>query len=184
MHLDQADRRHGRDTPSGRGYWLVASDGGIFSFGDAHFYGSTGGDPPHQPIVGMARTPSGHGYWLVASDGGIFTFGDARFHGSTGGRGARAADHRHGDDGERQGVLARCARRRRVRVRKRALLRFRGRRMMAGQIHDRHRVVAAAASATGSRRSGVRWPSASSRRHASPTRTSHLRRASTRSRTT
>src|SRR5689334_12193963 len=29
-------------TPDGRGYWLVASDGGIFTFGDAPFYGSTG----------------------------------------------------------------------------------------------------------------------------------------------
>ena len=28
-------------TPDGDGYWLVASDGGIFSFGDAAFYGST-----------------------------------------------------------------------------------------------------------------------------------------------
>ena len=28
---------------SGHGYWMVASDGGIFTFGDAHFYGSTGG---------------------------------------------------------------------------------------------------------------------------------------------
>ena len=72
-------------TPSGKGYWLVASDGGIFSFGDARFHGSTGGRRLNQPIVGMARTPNGHGYWLVASDGGIFTFGNARFHGSTGG---------------------------------------------------------------------------------------------------
>ena len=32
-------------TPDGRGYWLVAADGGIFSFGDAVFYGSTGGMP-------------------------------------------------------------------------------------------------------------------------------------------
>ena len=30
-------------TPDGGGYWLVASDGGIFTFGDARFYGSTGG---------------------------------------------------------------------------------------------------------------------------------------------
>ncbi len=30
-------------TPDGRGYWLVASDGGIFTFGDAPFYGSAGG---------------------------------------------------------------------------------------------------------------------------------------------
>jgi hypothetical protein len=27
-------------TPSGNGYWLVASDGGIFSFGDATFHGA------------------------------------------------------------------------------------------------------------------------------------------------
>jgi hypothetical protein len=72
-------------TPSGHGYWLVASDGGIFTFGDAEFHGSTGSLRLNRPIVGMAATPSGHGYWLVASDGGIFTFGDAEFHGSTGG---------------------------------------------------------------------------------------------------
>ena len=71
--------------PSGSGFWLVASDGGVFSFGSAHFYGSTGAMHLWQPIVGMAATPSGHGYWLVAADGGIFSFGDAHFHGSTGG---------------------------------------------------------------------------------------------------
>ena len=32
-------------TPTGRGYWLVASDGGIFTFGDASFHGSTGRRP-------------------------------------------------------------------------------------------------------------------------------------------
>jgi uncharacterized protein YkwD len=73
-------------TPSGKGYWLAAADGGIFSFGDAKFHGSTGGRTLSAPIVGIAATPSGNGYWLVASDGGVFTFGDARFHGSTGGR--------------------------------------------------------------------------------------------------
>jgi uncharacterized protein YkwD len=71
-------------TPTGAGYWLVASDGGIFAFGDAQFYGSTGGINLNQPIVGMASTPSGGGYWLVARDGGIFSFGDAQFYGSTG----------------------------------------------------------------------------------------------------
>ena len=29
-------------TPDDGGYWLVAGDGGIFSFGDAAFHGSTG----------------------------------------------------------------------------------------------------------------------------------------------
>ncbi len=71
-------------TPSGGGYWLVASDGGIFAFGDAAFYGSTGGIPLNRPIVGMASSPTGRGYWLVASDGGIFAYGDAAFYGSTG----------------------------------------------------------------------------------------------------
>jgi SpoIID/LytB domain protein len=66
------------------GYWLVASDGGIFSYGDAAFYGSTGSIPLNAPIVGMAATPDGKGYWLVASDGGIFSYGDAAFYGSTG----------------------------------------------------------------------------------------------------
>ena len=68
------------------GYWLVASDGGIFSFGDATFHGSTGNLQLNKPIVDMAATPTGRGYWLVASDGGIFSFGDATFHGSTGGQ--------------------------------------------------------------------------------------------------
>jgi len=65
-------------------YWLVASDGGIFSFGGAPFYGSTGSIALNKPIVGMAATPDGGGYWLVASDGGIFSYGDAQFYGSTG----------------------------------------------------------------------------------------------------
>ena len=68
----------------GDGYRFVASDGGVFDFGSAGFYGSTGGLTLNRPIVGMASTPSTHGYWLVASDGGIFAFGDAQFYGSTG----------------------------------------------------------------------------------------------------
>ncbi|MGH9078304.1 MAG: hypothetical protein ACRDY0_12795, partial [Acidimicrobiales bacterium] len=68
-----------------RGYRLVASDGGLFSFGDSTFYGSTGGIALNQPIVGMASAPQSGGYWLVARDGGIFSFGDASFFGSTGG---------------------------------------------------------------------------------------------------
>ena len=66
------------------GYRLVGSDGGIFAFGDAKFFGSTGATRLNQPIVGMAASPTGAGYWLVGSDGGIFAFGDAKFFGSTG----------------------------------------------------------------------------------------------------
>ncbi|MGO9875862.1 MAG: L,D-transpeptidase [Acidimicrobiia bacterium] len=68
----------------GTGYWLLGQDGGIFSYGSARFYGSTGALHLNQPVVGIAATPTGHGYWLVAADGGVFTFGDARFYGSTG----------------------------------------------------------------------------------------------------
>ena len=70
--------------PDGNGYWLLGSDGGVFSFGDAHFYGSTGSIHLNAPVVGMAPTPDGRGYWLVASDGGVFAYGDAKFWGSAG----------------------------------------------------------------------------------------------------
>jgi ribosomal protein L24E len=71
-------------SASGKGYRFVASDGGIFSFGDATFLGSTGNLKLAKPVVGMARARLGDGYWLVASDGGVFSFGSAGFHGSTG----------------------------------------------------------------------------------------------------
>jgi beta-lactamase class A len=72
-------------TPDGLGYWVVAADGGILTFGDANFEGSAGGSHLHAPIVGMAVTPTGRGYWLVASDGGVFAYGDAAYEGSAGG---------------------------------------------------------------------------------------------------
>ena len=92
--------------PGGGGYWLVASDGGIFAFGDAQFYGSTGSMMLNQPVDGMAATPDGGGYWLVAADGGIFTFGDAPFYGSTGGIAPEQADRGDGADQRRRRLLA------------------------------------------------------------------------------
>ena len=71
-------------NPRRPGYWLLGYDGGVFTYGAAAFYGSTGGLVLNQPVVGMAATPTGHGYWLVARDGGVFSFGDAHFYGSTG----------------------------------------------------------------------------------------------------
>jgi hypothetical protein len=73
-------------TPDGNGYWMLSSDGGIFAYGDAVFYGSMGGQRLNAPVVGLASTQDGRGYWLVASDGGIFAFGDATFLGSRGGQ--------------------------------------------------------------------------------------------------
>ncbi len=68
------------------GYNLVATDGGIFSFGGQPFCGSTGAMTLNQPIVGMAMASNTGGYWLVASDGGVFAFGSAQFYGSMGGQ--------------------------------------------------------------------------------------------------
>jgi hypothetical protein len=82
---------------SGDGYWLVASDGGVFSFGDAGFFGSVPGalkPGAHlsAPIVGIAASPGvfdaqtsdfdSDGYWLAGADGGVFAFGQARYEGS------------------------------------------------------------------------------------------------------
>ena len=67
-----------------QGYWMVGGDGGVFSFGLAPFFGSTGNLTLNRPVVGMAPTSDRLGYWFVAGDGGIFSFGDAQFHGSTG----------------------------------------------------------------------------------------------------
>ena len=64
----------------------MAADGGVFSYGDAVFEGSTGGMPLSASVVGMAATTDGGGYWLIASDGGVFDFGDAGFYGSMGGK--------------------------------------------------------------------------------------------------
>jgi hypothetical protein len=71
-------------TGSAPGYWLLGGDGGVFSFGQAAFYGSTGGIKLNRPAVAMAATGDGKGYWFAATDGGIFTFGSASFFGSTG----------------------------------------------------------------------------------------------------
>jgi hypothetical protein len=71
-------------TPSGRGYYMVAEDGGIFAFGDARFFGSMGGARLNAPVQSLVPDPDGAGYWLVASDGGVFAF-EAGFRGSMGG---------------------------------------------------------------------------------------------------
>ena len=74
-------------APNGNGYWLVATDGGIFTYGPGvNFFGSTGSIHLNKPVVGIAPTPSGDGYWLFASDGGVFNYGDATFQGSMGGK--------------------------------------------------------------------------------------------------
>ncbi len=57
-------------TSDGNGYWLVATDGGIFTYGDAQFWGSTGGLALNEPIVGMTPRPTGAGTGWSAQDAG------------------------------------------------------------------------------------------------------------------
>ena len=99
-------------TADGRGYWMVATDGSLYTFGDAPNYGSLrdiGLTPPPVTVNGyippstvglsiplanvsaFVRTPDGGGYWFTSLNGGVFSFGDAQFHGSVPGR---AFDHR------------------------------------------------------------------------------------------
>lgn len=69
-------------TQAGNGYYVVAEDGGVYSYGDAPFHGSAADLKLQRPIVNAALAADGKGYYLVASDGGVFAFGSAKFHGS------------------------------------------------------------------------------------------------------
>ena len=80
MHLNRPIVGMAQDPVTG-GYWLVASDGGIFAF-NAPFLGSTGSIHLNEPIVAMAGTPTGQGYRFMAGDGGVFDYGDAQYDGN------------------------------------------------------------------------------------------------------
>ncbi len=60
----------------------MASDGGIFAFGDAGFDGSLGNVPQSRPIVAMAADSSGGGYWFTNNNGAVTPFGNATYWGS------------------------------------------------------------------------------------------------------
>jgi hypothetical protein len=81
QHLNAPIRSMALDA-DGDGYWMAATDGGVFAF-RAPFRGSLGSTPPNKPIAGMAAC--GDGYFLVSSDGGVFDFSDCPFAGSLGG---------------------------------------------------------------------------------------------------
>jgi hypothetical protein len=86
-HLESSTTISGQHS-----YWLVGSDGGVFSFGSAQFYGSAANLHLQSPVVGISPTADRGGYWLVASDGGVFAFGDANFYGSIPGLGIAPDD--------------------------------------------------------------------------------------------
>jgi hypothetical protein len=67
--------------PNGKGYWILGSDGGVFSYGRVAFWGSMGDGGLSAPAVGLEPERLGNGYWMVTSSGRIHTFGFAEYHG-------------------------------------------------------------------------------------------------------
>ena len=83
-HPESADRRHGVDARR-QGVLARGCRWGIFSYGDAGFYGSTGGIRLNEPIVGHGtRRTTARATGSSPPTAGIFTFGDASFYGSAG----------------------------------------------------------------------------------------------------
>ena len=64
-------------TPSGQGYWVLSSSGGVYAFGSAKHYGSLSRSGVGSAGVKIRSTPSGKGYWILAANGRIYPFGDA-----------------------------------------------------------------------------------------------------------
>jgi hypothetical protein len=65
-------------TSNGKGYLMVAGDGGVFAFGDARFAGScTSVGGCLAPVVAVVPDATGHGYWLLLSNCDMVAFGDA-----------------------------------------------------------------------------------------------------------
>jgi hypothetical protein len=60
-------------TPDDHGYWLVAADGGVFTFGDAAFYGSLGGSGS-TTVIGIVANGD-LGYRLINVTGAAAPFG-------------------------------------------------------------------------------------------------------------
>lgn len=78
--------------PTRRGYWILADNGGIFTFGDAPFVRDANGQGSAanylccgHKAVGMASTPSGNGYWILDNNGAVYAFGDATYRGGANG---------------------------------------------------------------------------------------------------
>jgi hypothetical protein len=75
-------------SSDGGGYFMVAADGGVFAFGDAHFAGSCPGIGGCKGSgVAVMTDASGNGYWLTTSTGNVYTFGDAPYYGAPGNQG-------------------------------------------------------------------------------------------------
>jgi hypothetical protein len=82
----------GEATESGKGYWLVSSNGQIYPFGNAKVFPSKLSSrrvlKHTSPTTAFTATKNNKGYWLLKANGGVSNFGNASFCGS--------AVHEHG----------------------------------------------------------------------------------------
>jgi len=60
---------------TGKGYWEVATDGRVFAFGRAKFYGSLLHRGKAGRVVAAMAASNGTGYWLVTQDSEVYAFG-------------------------------------------------------------------------------------------------------------
>jgi hypothetical protein len=77
--------------PSGPGYDLVGSDGGVFVFGGGYYGSLPGLGVAVNDITGIVGTAHDNGYFLVGADGGVFAF-NAPFENSLPGLGVQVND--------------------------------------------------------------------------------------------
>jgi len=88
------------------GYFMVASDGGVFAFGDAQFEGSCPGiGGCSGAAVAVMPDASGNGYWLVTQTGNVYTFGDATYYGAPGNNGSPVTSAVRTPDGRGYWIL-------------------------------------------------------------------------------
>ena len=71
-------------TPDGGGYWLVSMDGGIFTFGDAKYFGSMAEKQTPGPDSWLRPHAGREGLLVAATHGEVYAFGDAGYYGSLG----------------------------------------------------------------------------------------------------
>ncbi|GAC1327505.1 MAG: hypothetical protein NVSMB17_01610 [Candidatus Dormibacteria bacterium] len=64
------------------GYNILTGAGGIYSFGDAGYFGNLIDHGYPGPAIGLSETPEGRGYAIVTTPGNLYTFGDAVYFGN------------------------------------------------------------------------------------------------------
>jgi hypothetical protein len=64
------------------GYNILTAPGGIYSFGDATYWGNLIDHGYPGPAVGLSETPAGDGYAILTGPGNLYTFGTAGYYGN------------------------------------------------------------------------------------------------------